>query len=212
MDIGEVVKKLELMFQLPLPGRLGQITMAPQPVEEERFLSMIRDDHRKGAVLMLFYPDSGKCFIPFIKRPSYPGVHGGQIAFPGGKWEPEDKDLRITAIREAEEEIGIDGNKVQILGKLSDVYIPPSNFMVSPYIGFVEEKPSFNPDPKEVERIINCPFSMILDKNIRKKTNVKASSGLNLEAPYFDIEREVVWGATAMMLGEFTYLWDSHEF
>lgn len=212
MDIDEVVKKIELILQNPLPGRLGQITMAPQPVDEERFTSMIRDDHRKGAVLMLFYPDAGKSFVPFIKRPSYPGVHGGQIAFPGGKWEPEDGDLSVTALREAEEEIGVNAEKIQILGKLSDVYIPPSNFMVSPYIGFLEEKPNFKPDPKEVERIISCPFSLILDRNIRKKTKIKASSGFSLEAPYFDIEKEVVWGATAMMLGEFTYLWDSQEF
>lgn len=212
MEIGEVVKKLELMLKNPLPGRLGQITMAPQPVDEERFVSSFREDHRKGAVLMLIYPDAGKSFVPFIKRPSYPGVHGGQIAFPGGKWEPGDRDLSITALREAEEEIGIDANEVRILGKLSDVYIPPSNFLVSPYIGFVEEKPRFIPDPKEVERIINCPFTLLLDRKIRKKTKIRASSGLNLEAPYFDIEEEIVWGATAMMLGEFTYFWDSLEF
>jgi len=212
MDLEKVVKRLELMLQYPLPGRLGQITMSPQPIDEKRFASMIRDDHRKGAVLMLFYPDADNSFIPFIKRPSYPGVHGGQIAFPGGKWEPEDSDLGITAIREAEEEIGIDASKVKLLGKLSDVYIPPSNFMVSPYIGFLEETPIFHPDPKEVERIINCPFPLLLDKNIRKVTKVSASSGLSLEAPYFDIEQEVIWGATAMMLGEFTYLWDSTKF
>jgi 8-oxo-dGTP pyrophosphatase MutT (NUDIX family) len=212
MDIGEVVKKLELMLRNPLPGRLGQITMAPQPVDEERFVSMIRDDHRKGAVLMLFYPDAGKSFIPFIKRPFYQGVHGGQISLPGGKWEPEDGELSQTALREAEEEIGIDASKVQILGKLSDMYIPPSNFMVSPYIGFVEETPLFNPDPKEVERIINCPFQLLLDKKIRKKTKINASTGKSMDAPYFDIQKEVVWGATAMILGEFTFLWENTEF
>jgi len=210
MELIKVVRKLEKLLQDPLPGRLGHLTMLPDPVDEKRF--SIRDDHRKGAVLILFYPDSNSSFIPFIKRPEYPGVHSGQIAFPGGKWEPEDADLSVTALREAEEEIGVYAEKVTLLGKLSDVYIPPSNFLVSPFIGFISQKPDFKPDPKEVEKIISCPFPVLLDKDIRKLTRVKGSSGLSFEAPYFDIENEVVWGATAMMLGEFTYLWENSRF
>lgn len=210
MELIKVIKKIERLLQDPLPGRIGHLTMLPQPVDEKRF--SVRDDHRKGAVLMLFYPDSSNSFVPFIKRPEYPGVHGGQISFPGGKWEPEDADLGVTALREAEEEIGVYAEKVTLLGKLSDVYIPPSNFLVSPFIGFVSNKPDFRPDPTEVERIISCPFPLLLDKEIRKLTQVKGSSGLSFEAPYFDIEQEVVWGATAMMLGEFTYLWENSRF
>ncbi|MCL6260590.1 CoA pyrophosphatase [Aquiflexum sp. TKW24L] len=210
MELIKVVKKLEKLLQDPLPGRLGHLTMLPQPVDEKRF--SVRDDHRKGAVLMLFYPDSNSSFVPFIKRPEYPGVHGGQISFPGGKWEPEDADLSVTALREAEEEIGVYAEKVTVLGKLSDVYIPPSNFLVSPFIGFVSEKPDFRPDATEVERIISCPFPLLIDKEIRKHTQVRGSSGVSFQAPFFDIENEVVWGATAMMLGEFTYLWENSKF
>jgi 8-oxo-dGTP pyrophosphatase MutT (NUDIX family) len=210
MELIKVIKRLEILLQNPLPGRLGHLTMLPQPIDEKRY--SIREDHRKGAVLMLFYPDSNSSFVPLIKRPEYPGVHGGQISFPGGKWEPEDADLSVTALREAEEEIGVYSEKVNLLGKLSDVYIPPSNFLVAPYIGFVEEKPVFKPDVNEVERIISCPFPLLLDKEIRKQTQVKGSSGVSFQTPYFDIENEVVWGATAMMLGEFTYLWDNAEF
>jgi 8-oxo-dGTP pyrophosphatase MutT (NUDIX family) len=210
MELTKVVKKIERLLKDPLPGRIGHLTMLPQPVDEKRF--SVRDDHRKGAVLMLFYPDASNSFVPFIKRPEYPGVHGGQISFPGGKWEPEDSDLSVTALREAEEEIGVYAEKVTLLGKLSDVYIPPSNFLVSPFIGFVSHKPDFRPDPTEVERIISCPFPLLLDKEIRKLTQVKGSSGLSFEAPYFDIEQEVVWGATAMILGEFTYLWENSRF
>ncbi len=209
MELIKVVRKLERLLREPLPGRIGHVTMLPQLVDEKRFA--VREDHRKGAVLMLFYPDSNSSFVPFIKRPEYPGVHSGQIAFPGGKWEPEDADLSVTALRETEEEIGIYAEKVTLLGKLSDVYIPPSNFLVSPYIGFLEEKPEFRPDPIEVERIISCPFPILLDKEIRKLTQVKGSIGSSFEAPYFDIENEVVWGATAMMLGEFTYMWENSE-
>ena len=210
MELIKVVKKLEKLLKYPLPGRVGQLRMLPGGVNEERF--SIRDDHRKGAVLMLFYPDSDSSFVPFIKRPEYPGVHSGQIAFPGGKWEPEDGDLSVTALREAEEEIGVYAEKVTLLGKLSDVYIPPSNFLVSPFIGFISEKPDFKPDPIEVERIINCPFPVLVDKEIRKLTQVVGSSGSRFETPYFDIDNEVVWGATAMMLGEFTYLWENSRF
>lgn len=210
MELIKVVKKLERLLKEPLPGRLGHLTMLPQPIDEKRF--SVREDHRKGAVLMLFYPDSNNSFVPFIKRPEYPGVHSGQIAFPGGKWEPSDRDLSVTALRESEEEIGVYAEKVTLLGKLSDVYIPPSNFLVSPYIGFISEKPDFKPEPKEVERIISCPFPVLLDKEIRKLTQVKGSSGPRFETPYFDIENEVVWGATAMMLGEFTYLWENSGF
>ncbi|MBW3466463.1 NUDIX hydrolase [Arthrospiribacter ruber] len=213
MEFGEVIRRLEMLLQQPLPGRKGQITMAPMPVDETRFAQQTRKDFRKGAVLMLFYPDeSGICHVPFIKRPTYPGVHSGQIAFPGGKMEESDGDLAYTALRESEEEIGIDASKVVLLGRMSDLYIPPSNFMVSPYLGYLHDKPVFSPDPSEVERIIRCPFPRILDRSIRKSGSVKVHGGIRIEAPYFDIESEMVWGATAMMLGEFTYMWEQSNF
>ncbi|RZS97857.1 NUDIX hydrolase [Cecembia calidifontis] len=213
MEFDKLIRKLEKALKEPLPGREGQITMAPLPVDEERFIQSIRTDYRKGAVLMLFYPDMQKqAFVPFIKRPTYPGVHSGQIAFPGGKMEESDADLSVTALRETEEEIGVDASKIQLLGKLSDLYIPPSNFMVSPFVGFTLEQPEFNPDPEEVVRIINCPVGTLLDKSVRKTGMIQGSGGYRLQAPYFDIESEMVWGATAMMLGEFTYLWEKLDF
>ncbi|EKB47575.1 NUDIX hydrolase [Cecembia lonarensis] len=213
MEFDKLIQNLEKALKKPLPGREGQITMAPLPIDEERFIQSIRPDYRKGAVLMLLYPDLKKqAFVPFIKRPTYPGVHSGQIAFPGGKMEESDKDLSETALRETEEEIGVDAQKVELIGKLSDLYIPPSNFMVSPYIGFTLEKPEFSPDPEEVVRIINCPVNTLLDKSVRKTGTVQGSGGYRLKAPYYDIESEMVWGATAMMLGEFTYLWEQMDF
>lgn len=213
MEFEKLIQNLEKALKKPLPGRAGQITMAPMPVDEERFIKSIRPDFRKGAVLMLFYPDRERqAFVPFIKRPTYSGVHSGQIAFPGGKMETSDEDLSHTALRETEEEIGVDASKIELLGKLSDLYIPPSNFMVSPYIGFTLIKPEFKPDPEEVLRVISCPFNTILDKSVRKMGTFKGSGGNRLSAPYFDIESEMVWGATAMMLGEFTFLWDQMDF
>lgn len=213
MNFEKVLEKVERLLKYPLPGRTGQVTMSPQPVDESRFQTVIRDDHRKGAVLMLFYPGKNQqTFVPFIKRQTYPGVHSGQIAFPGGKMEAEDADLSVTALRETEEEIGVGRNQITLLGKLSDLYIPPSNFMVSPYLGFIDHVPDFKPDPLEVERVIISPLELILEKETRKEGVIKGSGGLRLNAPYFDIESEMVWGATAMMLGEFTYLWENNDF
>lgn len=210
MEFDQIIKKLEKILSLPLPGKMGQITMAPKPIDEARFAELKPHNPRKGAVLMLFYPDETGTLVPFIKRPDYDGTHGGQIAFPGGKWEVSDKDLSQTALRETEEEIGLDQHKIKLLGKLSDLFIPPSNFLVSPYIGFVEENPTFIPDPFEVERIISCPIEKLIDKNTRKEGEILVRKEHRLQAPYFDIEEQMVWGATAMMLGEFMYLWENN--
>ena len=139
MQLEELATKLYRLLKEPLPGRLGQFAMAPQPVDERRFMPIVREDHRKGAVLMLFYSDETGAFVPFIKRPEYDGVHSGQVALPGGKMDPGDSDLSFTALREAKEEIGVDPSKIELLGKLTEVYIPPSNFLVSPFIGITFE-------------------------------------------------------------------------
>ncbi len=209
MEFEQIIKKIERMLKNPLPGRTGQMMMSPKPVDESRFAAYEPKNPRKGAVLMLFYPDENQSLVPFIKRPSYEGVHSGQVAFPGGKWEKEDEDLSHTALREAEEEIGIAQEKVKLIGRLSDLFIPPSNFLVSPFIGYLEDKPDFNPDPFEVERIINCPVHQLTDVSIRKEGEITVRDKYQLRAPYFDIDNEMVWGATAMMLGEFMYLWEN---
>ncbi|MFN3802509.1 NUDIX hydrolase [Belliella pelovolcani] len=209
MEFQDIIQRVEKMLTQPLPGRVGQMMMSPQPVDETRFAEGALKNPRRGAVLMLFYPDEDQTLVPFIKRPSYEGVHSGQVAFPGGKWEEQDEDLSMTALREAEEEIGIDQKKVKLLGKLSDLFIPPSNFLVSPFIGFLEETPFFKPDPYEVDRIINCPVNQLTDLSIRKEGKITVRGKYQLNAPYFDIENEMVWGATAMMLGEFMYLWEN---
>lgn len=210
MEFDQIIKKLEKLLCLPLPGKSGQISMAPMPIDESRFAELKPKNPRKGAVLMLFYPDERGTYIPFIKRPDYDGTHGGQIAFPGGKWEASDLDLSQTALRETEEEIGLDQQKVILLGNLSDLFIPASNFLVSPYIGFVERTPTFSPDPYEVDKIISCPFKILTDKSIRKDGEIVVKKEYKLRAPYFDIDAHVVWGATAMILGEFIHLWENN--
>ncbi|WP_194774223.1 NUDIX hydrolase [Pararhodonellum marinum] len=208
MHLDEIIAKLRIKLSQPLPGREGQILMAPRPVDESRFSFQEGGLARKGAVLLLLYPYEHGVAVPFIKRPAYDGVHGGQISLPGGKWEKTDESLSHTALREAEEEIGIDARKVEIIGTLSNLFIPPSNFSVFPYIGIMRETPVFRPDPLEVDRIIHCDFNDLMNPGIRKSTKLKVRGKYELQAPYFDIEQEVVWGATAMILSELMVLWD----
>ena len=190
----------------PLPGKDAHLLMSPQTVDLRRFSFDTPQNHRKSGVLVLFYPEDGNGFFPLIKRPIYSGVHSGQVALPGGRMEPEDPDIIYTALREAEEEIGVDPVKVEVLGKLSNLYIPASNFLVTPIIGFLEERPRFLPDLKEVAKIIPTDFQKLTRPSIRKNTILQLDGGIRLDTPFFDIEGEVVWGATAMILSELLQL------
>ena len=108
----------------------------------------------------------------------------------------------VTALREAEEEIGIDASKVEVMGRLTDVYIPVSNFLVSPVVGFLDFKPTFVPEQREVAKIISTTLVHLVQPEIVKQTPISLGSGNYIEMPYFDIEGEKVWGATAMILSE----------
>jgi 8-oxo-dGTP pyrophosphatase MutT (NUDIX family) len=116
--------------------------------------------------------------------------------------EPTDPDILFTALREAEEEIGIDAGKVEVLGRLSDLYIPASNFLVTPVVGLIDQKPSFVPEQREVARIIATEVISLFHPEIRKQTQLAVGGGMYLNTPYFAVEQEVVWGATAMILSE----------
>ncbi|MHA7128301.1 NUDIX hydrolase [Algoriphagus namhaensis] len=206
MNFTELILSLEKGLEGPLPGKDAHLRMAPQPLDLRRFDTKVPDYHRKGAVLMLFYPErDGVCF-PLIKRPRYQGVHSGQIAFPGGKFELEDENLMETALREAEEEVGIDRGKVQILGELSKLFIPPSNFLVSPFIGITTQKPEFVPEVAEVDRILLPRLEEVLSPKIRKQKEFHFTNNSVLDTPYFEIDGEVVWGATAMMISELIHI------
>lgn len=202
MEIDRLKKLLNQALQKPLPGKNAHLLMSPQPVDLRRFSFEVPRNHRKSAVLLLFYPDSGKGFFPLIKRPVYPGVHSGQVALPGGKMEPGDPDIIYTALREAEEEIGIDAGKVEVMGRLSDLYIPASNFLVSPVVGFLEDLPHLVPEEKEVSRIISTSVQDMVRPEVQKRTFLEFGGGIRLDTPFFDIDGEVVWGATAMILSE----------
>lgn len=212
MEFYDWIELISKRIQMPLPGKKAHLAMAPQPVDLRRFESEYRDNPRLSGVLLLLYPVGGEIFFPLIKRPEYLGAHSGQIALPGGKMELSDESIIQTALREAEEEIGVARNSVQIIGQLSELYIPTSNFLVNPVIGFLESKPNFIPDQKEVERIIPTKLHELLNSQLRKRRNLKLQSGFQLDTPYFEIEGEMVWGATAMILSELSLLLESETF
>ncbi len=190
-----------------LPGLDAQIRMAP---------TNRRDDIRKrgecgspflSGVLFLFYPMAdGATGTVFIQRPKYNGVHSGQISFPGGRFEIQDESLENTALRETHEEIGIDPKQIEVVGKLTDLYIPPSNHLVSPFIGVIQHTPSFNPDPVEVDEVIPLALGHFFSKDCMREMPIELADGSRLQTPCYLIKELVIWGATAMMISEFIQL------
>ncbi len=199
---------IESSLRKPLPGWEGQRLLAPEFREEE----MLRMRHkmnsaRQSAVLLLIYENFRELTIPFIKRASYDGIHSGQISLPGGKKEETDRDFSHTALRETHEELGIATDDIEIVGQLSDLYIPPSNFMVKVFVGFSKHVPDFKPDAVEVDSVIQIPLrDFFRSEVVKRKAFYRSSDGKEKTAPYFDLKRAQIWGATAMILSEFIEL------
>lgn len=210
MEFHNAITILKNGLQKPLPGVDAHLAMSPSPIDMRRFRPERPKNHRKGAVLLMLYPDEqGQAFFPLIKRPEYDGVHSGQIALPGGKMEPSDPDLIFTALREASEEVGVNPDEVEILGQMTDLFITPSNFLVTPVIGLAYSKPDFIPEVKEVDRIILTTISHLSRPEFKKRKFLELGENFRLDTPYFEIEQEVVWGATAMILGEFLQIMEN---
>ncbi len=204
---GALIEKLQRNIQKELPGFEAQIKMSSMKRLMRIALTKINGS-KESSVLLLLYPSENTSKIVLIKRPEYKGVHGGQICFPGGKKEAQDKTNIDTALREAKEEIGININDVKIIGNLTDLYIPPSNYLVHPVIGYLDYKPIFKAEESEVEKILEVDISNLINPVI-KETVVFRKLGIKLKAPYYDINNSVVWGATAMIMSEFIELMNS---
>jgi 8-oxo-dGTP pyrophosphatase MutT (NUDIX family) len=129
-------------------------------------------------------------------------VHSSQVAFPGGKVELEDDHLEMTALRETHEEIGIPPNHIKVMRSFSEVYIPPSNFVVQPFLGYSQSELVFVPQPEEVAGIIEMPLAALLDESILIEHRLSTSYANDIDVPAFKVDNHVVWGATAMMLSE----------
>ncbi|MBI9055646.1 MAG: CoA pyrophosphatase [Bacteroidales bacterium] len=191
-------KNLKEELKKDLPGEKAHVKMSPG----------IRDyfkptnKTRKAGVLILLFPKNQELYLAFIQRTEYNGPHSGQISFPGGKAEDFDKNIIDTALRECHEEIGINPSKVKILGKLTPLHIPVSNFMVSPIMGIYKTTPQFKADPVEVEKVLEIKLKDLLDPT--NCTTKEFSYGdISFLAPIYNPNNITIWGATAMMLSEF---------
>lgn len=190
-----------------LPGRQIQYEMSPVPREAEMYYD-IPAHARLAAVLALLIPIDGEWHITFIKRPSHSkDKHAGQISFPGGGLEKNDDSMEACALRETQEEIGIPSSRVTIIGGLTKLYVYASNNLVYPYVGYLENKEEFKLQRSEVAKVITTPLSYFSDEAILKKTDMTVRGFTLKEVPYFDLNGEVLWGATAMMMSELNYLW-----
>lgn len=198
----DFVEVLKTELQKDLPGFDAQKTMSPSIREDLMGNTIPNPKTRQSAVLILLFPNGNNIDTLLIKRPVYDGPHSGQVSFPGGKFDEADSDIQATALRETFEEVGVNPTDISIIGQLTQLYIPVSNMMVHPFVGVINIKPEFNPNIKEVERIISVPIKQLANPKNRS-VKVITSHGKLITAPYFNVSREFIWGATAMILAEF---------
>jgi 8-oxo-dGTP pyrophosphatase MutT (NUDIX family) len=177
----------------------AQKIMAPKP--HTRLKQFADVPPKDASVLALLYPDSGALNIVLTRRQDNLRGHAGQISFPGGKRDPEDLTSEFTALRETHEEIGIIPDEIHIIGALANFYVPPSNFNISPFVGYIDYMPRFIPNPSEVAEIITFPVDELLSPD-SKQNEYHDYDGMRVHIPYYDICGHKVWGATASILGE----------
>lgn len=189
---------------LDLFGEASHVKMSPPyRLELAEKMKVKANFARKAGVLALFYPNTdGETYLVLILRKTYNGVHSAQVGFPGGKYEDEDKDLMITALRETEEEVGVLRAMVNVIKPMSPLYIPPSNFMVYPYLGISKVTPNFIKEDDEVEAIIEVNLEDFINEANAISTRLPTSFNVQVDVPAFILNGHIVWGATAMMLGE----------
>lgn len=201
MKFDHFLNLIPLLKDASLGGLDAQFKLAP-PSRKPYGENEIRTKNPKSAaVLALFYERNNETNFLLTLRANYNGTHASQISFPGGKSNSSDLNLQQTALREAEEEIGISIKKVKIIREMTQVYIPPSNFLVTPFIGYLNENPIFTQN-YEVKKLIEISVKDFLNDTAITATTVKTLTATELEVPCFLLNNYVVWGATAMMLSE----------
>lgn len=202
LDNQTLIDFFEQRMKEPLPGLSAQLKMEPPHRNKEFIINPDYENYRKSAVLIILWVDQNSLKTAFILRPTYDGFHSNQIAFPGGKSEKSDQSFIHTALREANEEVGVNSETVKVVGTLTPLFIPPSRFMVYPVIGVTKHQPDFKTDSYEVETLlITDVFGFLNPENIIKHQFTIRNTLIN-DIPCYKMDDHLIWGATAMILSE----------
>ena len=200
----DLVLQLRAALSRPLPGLDAQLRMAPNPRlgwDPKKFPA----GAQSGAALLLVYPHEGALLVPLTVRGSELRNHTGQVSLPGGRVD-DGETIEMAALREAAEEIGVDPATVQVIGRLTPLHIPVSGFILHPVVGVTDARPKFHPAEWEVARIIEAPVERLCDPGVVLREGRLRDTGgdpIEVDVPFYDIDGEKVWGATAMVLAEF---------
>ena len=197
----ECIAILRRQLQRPLPGTDAHISMAPRVKPHSQDLKVDDKTCRKAGVLSVLFPMGLETGLLLTKRRETLSQHAGQISFPGGRNEP-DESLRETALRETREEVGLLPDYIDVVGELSPLYISVSNFCVYPFIGAVDFAPEdLEPQTSEVQKIIALPLAKLADP-ANKQVERWTLRDTPVDVPFYRVEEEIIWGATAMMIAE----------
>lgn len=211
----EWLDQIRLALSKPLPAAKAHITAAPGERVEGLISRVWPRDAKQSAVTFLLFPEKGEWHTLFMKRVVYNGVHSGQISLPGGQVELADEDLLHTALREFDEETGVALTKSDYLGALSDLYIPPSNFIVQPYIAFLPVLPQLQPELAEVQELHKIALVDLFNPDNFTKEEIvirqRGEKSYTIKAPCYKIKKLCIWGATAMMISELEWVFNKYE-
>jgi len=197
----EFIPELKQRLNSPLPGRDAQLKMASG---SRRIYPIVPDNARTACVMIVLYPKNEGLHLVLMERtPNKHDRHSGQISFPGGMLEKTDASLKDGALREVEEEVGIQRDQIEVIGQISELYIPVSNFQVFPFVGYMDGAPSFIAQESEVKTIIEAPIGLLLAQETRQTKDLQIHGITLKDVPFFNVFGHTVWGATAMMLSEF---------
>lgn len=202
MDFSIFKKHIPLLTNAEIGGLEAQFRLAPEIRKQFSEEKIIASNPKKAAVLVIFYPNKkGELNFLLTLRASYKGAHSAQISFPGGKLDTNDRTLQNTALREAREEVGVIEKDITLFKEMTNVYIPPSNFIVTPYLSYLDYTPIFTKN-YEVEALIEVKLSDLLSDSVVSSTILSTSYAKKINVPCFKLNNYIVWGATAMMLNE----------
>lgn len=204
MRLSQILDKIKQIRHHKLPGFDAQLKMSPPMRIKVDGEDLIKYKAKESAVIILLYENEEETYIVLTQRHVYNGHHSGQISLPGGKKEAVDIDTKATAIREFHEEVGIKLEDENILMPLSWLYVPPSNFVIYPFVAYVDETPNFVKEEAEVEEILEIKLIDFLNElNHKKYHYFSKQHQISIETPCFQFDNYVIWGATAMILSEF---------